>query len=352
MSRPPEGLPEQCRKGAGHERCGTTAPGGTGAAAENAPARVPLGRTSLEVTRFVLGCAPIAGLFHPVSKEDANATFAAAWDGGVRAFDTAPHYGGGLSERRLGAFLATKPHDEVVLSTKVGRLLVEDEERSGGSEFVGERGVRRELDYSGDGARRSLEESLGRLGMDRIDIALVHDADDHLDEALAGAFPALRQLREEGVVAAIGAGMNNCPPLLRIVERADVDCILVAGRYNLLDQQAGEQLLAACAVAVLVAGVFASEVLANPVPNAHFRYEPASEEIVSRAQRIAAVCAEHGVPLAAAAINFPFTNPAVTAAVVGARRATEVEEDLAYLVNEVPSELYDELRRLELIART
>jgi D-threo-aldose 1-dehydrogenase len=336
-----------------------TAPGATapGAAAGGSPGggaaldSVPLGRTGLRVTRFVLGCAPLAGLFAPVSEEEAQATLEEAWRLGVRGFDTAPHYGAGLSECRVGAFLAGKPHD-YVLSTKVGRLLVEDPDGTAPPEFSSESGVRRVLDYSGDGARRSLEESLERLGIDRVDVALVHDPDDHLDEALDGAFPALAQLRAEGVVGAIGAGMNNSEPLLRIVEEADVDCVLVAGRYNLLDQEAARELVPRCSekgVAVLAAGVLGSEVLADPRPGAHYRYEPASEEVLERARRIRDVCQRHEVPIAAAALHFPLRNPGVTAVVVGARRPAEVADDLAYLAMPVPDSLYAELEDLGLI---
>jgi D-threo-aldose 1-dehydrogenase len=314
---------------------------------------VPLGRTALEVSRFDLGCAPLAGLYEDVSEEDAASTLEEAWRLGVRSFDTAPHYAAGLSERRVGAFLARQPRDQFVLSTKVGRLLVEEDPAdTRPPEFAVEGKVRRVLDYSAAGVRRSLEESLERLGLDRVDIALVHDPDDHLDEALDGAFPALVELRDAGVVGAIGAGMNNCPPLERIVEEADVDCILVAGRYNLLDQDAGRRLFPLCKqrnVAVLVAGVFASDVLVKPGPSAHFRYQPASEEIIDRARRIGEVCRRHGVELATAAVHLPLRHPAVTAILVGARSPKEVAEDVGHLLAEVPDELYAELTELGLI---
>jgi D-threo-aldose 1-dehydrogenase len=303
----------------------------------------------------MLGCAPLAGLYEDVSEEDAAATLGEAWRLGVRGFDTAPHYGAGVSERRVGSFLSRQPREQFVLSTKVGRLLVDaDPADTRPPEFATEGNVRRVLDYSAAGARRSLEESLERLGLDRVDIALVHDPDegDHLDEALDGAFPALAELRDAGVIGAVGSGMNNCPPLERVVEEADVDCILVAGRYNLLDQDAGRRLLPLCGergVAVIVAGVFASEVLAKPGPAAHFRYRPASEEILDRARRIREVCARHGVELASAAMQLPLRHPAVTAVVVGARNAKEVSEDVGHFAAEVPGELYSELAELGLI---
>lgn len=314
---------------------------------------VPLGRTSLGVTRLVLGCAPLGGLYTDVSDEQAESTLAEAWRLGVRSFDTAPFYGAGLSERRVGAFLSTRPRDEFVLSTKVGRLLVEadpGEGTSGGS--TGEPPLRPVFDYSAAGVRRSLEESLERMGLDRVDVALVHDPDDYLDEALSTAFPTLVELRDQGVVGAIGAGMNFCAPLQRIVEEADVDCVLVAGRYNLLEQEAAESLLPRCAergVAALIAGVLGSDVLVNPSPSAHYRYQPAPPEIIERARRIREVCERHGVALPAAALHFPLRHPAATAILVGARTAQEVDEDLAHLAEPVPDALYDELAELGLI---
>lgn len=315
--------------------------------------RVRLGRSSVEVTRFVLGCAPLGGLYEAVSKEQAAATLEEAWRLGVRAFDTAPHYGGGLSERRVGRFLAERPARSYVLSTKVGRLLVDDAAGDlPAPEFAGEEPVVRVRDYSAAGVRRSLEESLERLGLDRVDVALVHDPEAHLDEALDGAFPALAELRAEGVVGAIGAGMNLTEPLERIVRETDVDCILVAGRYSLLDQSAGRSLLSICAersVSVLAAGVFNGDVLARPRAGAHFDYRPAADEVIDRARAIGEVCTRHGVELAAAALHFPLRHPAVHALVVGARTPGEVREDLSFFAQPVPDALYDELAELELL---
>ncbi|MDA8296664.1 MAG: aldo/keto reductase [Actinomycetota bacterium] len=309
--------------------------------------RVRLGRSSVEITRFVLGCAPLGGLYQAVTDEQADATLEQAWRDGVRAFDTAPHYGGGLSERRVGRFLQRQPPGSFVLSTKVGRLLVDQGEGDvPAPEFAGEAPVVRVRDYSAEGVRRSLEESLERLGIDRIDVALVHDAEEHLDAALDGAFPALAALRAEGVVGAIGAGMNFCEHLERIVREADVDCILVAGRYSLLDQSAGRSLLPTCAergVSVLAAGVFNGDVLANPRPGAHFDYRPASDEVIARARAIGEVCASFDVPLAAAALHFPLRHDAVHALVVGARTPREVAEDVAHFSATVPDALYAEL---------
>ncbi|HLI15590.1 MAG TPA: aldo/keto reductase [Acidimicrobiales bacterium] len=316
--------------------------------------RVRIGSTGVEVTRLVLGCAPIGGLYEAVSAEDAAAALEQAWRLGVRSFDTAPHYGAGLAERRLGAFLATVPVGQATVSTKVGRLLrpAGPDGAPAPPEFAGEDRVHRVRDYSAAGVRRSLEESLERLGLDRVDVALVHDPEDHLDEALAGALPELARLRAAGVVGAIGAGMNLCAPLERIVAEADVDCVLVAGRYSLLDQGAAARLLPLCEarrVSVLVGGVFNSGVLADVRPGARFDYRPASDEVLERARAIALVCERHGVPLKAAAIRFPLRHPAVSAVVVGARSAAEVAEDVDCFQSEVPEALYDELAARRLV---
>src|SRR4051794_11918642 len=300
-----------------------------------------LGRTGLEGTRLGLGAAPLGGLYEAVGDEAARATVDAAWARGVRTFDTAPHYGAGLSERRVGAALGGRPRDDYVLSTKVGRRLVAGAEP--GEEFAESLGLRRVRDYSRDGVLRSLEDSLERLGLDRVDIALVHDAEDHLDQALNEAFPALVELREEGVVRAVGAGMNYVAPLERTAREADVDCLLVAGRYTLLDRSAGTGLLPLCAergIGVLAAGVFNSGILAGGTT---YDYAPAPPEIVQRTGELAAACARHDVPLATAALGFPLRHPAVTCVLVGARSAEEVEANVAALEQPIPDGLWEEL---------
>ncbi len=216
-------------------------------------------------SRLGLGTAPLGNLYAEVSEEDAAATVADAWAAGIRVFDTAPLYGHGLAERRLGAALSAHPRGDFVLSTKVGRLLVPGTP-DGADGFKVSHGQVPRFDFSADGVRRSLEESLGRLGLDRIDVALIHDPDNHLEQAIAEAAPALAALRDDGVVTAIGFGMNYVAPLKEAVERCDLDVILVAGRYTLLDQAALHSgLLAACAergVGVIAGGVFNSGVLA------------------------------------------------------------------------------------------
>ncbi len=285
------------------------------------PSLVPLGRTGLQVSRFVLGCAQFGHMYRDVSEEEAASTLGAAWSLGVRAFDTAPKYGEGLSERRLGRFLSGLPRRDFVLSTKVGLIpsWPSATKCAGRSETAESPKVKLTYDYSESGTRRSLEQSLERLGLERVDVVLVHDPQDHMAEALEHAFPELVKLRDEGVIGAVGAGMNYCEPLERIVDEVDVDCILVAGRFNLLDQQATRSLLPHCAerdVAVLVGSVFATDVLVNPVPGAHYGYGAAADDVLTKARNIAAVCRRHEVSLGAAAMHLPLRHSAVTAVVV------------------------------------
>jgi D-threo-aldose 1-dehydrogenase len=298
----------------------------------------------------VFGAAPIAGLYAPVSEETAAGTLAAAWAAGIRAFDTAPHYGVGVSERRLGAFLAGQPRDEFTVCTKVGRLLVPAAGDVQGEEgFYGIPPLTRVRDYSRDGVRRSLEESLDRLGLDRVDIVLIHDPDDFMEQAAGEAYPALASLRDQGVVRAIGAGMNSASALAWLAERCDLDCVLAAGRYTLLDQSAAEALFPLCqrrGVAVLAAGVFNSGILAGPDDGGTYDYAPAPPAVVARARRMRDACARHGVPLPAAALQFTLRHPAVTAAVVGARSAEEITEDVSYLSIPVQDVLWAELDRI------
>jgi D-threo-aldose 1-dehydrogenase len=242
-------------------------------------------------------------------------------------------YGSGLAERRLGAFLQDKRRDAFVVSTKVGRLLQPDATGWDGAYF----------DFSYDGALRSLAESLDRLGLDRVDVALVHDPDDHYEEARHGAFRALTRLRDEGALRAVGVGMNQTPLLARFAREADPDCFLVAGRYTLLDRSAPEELLPLCeerGIDVIAAGIFNSGVLAG---GSTFDYRAASPEIVERVDWLRETCARHGVPLAAAAVQYPLRHPAVKTVVVGCRTPAEVEEDLRLSVLDIPETLWEEI---------
>lgn len=316
--------------------------------------RRTLGRSGLTVTRLIVGGGPIGGLFAPVDSDTAQATLRAAWSAGIRAFDTAPHYGAGLSELRLGEFLATRPRAGYVLSTKVGRLPVPSAGPADDTEgFYGGPRLARVRDYSPDGVLSSLETSMRRLRLDRIDLALIHDPDDHAHEALDGAYPALAQLRSEGVIGAIGIGMNQAELLEWFLPRTDLDCVLIAGRYSLLDTTAGAGLLPECqrrGIAVLAGGVFNSGILADPRPGARYDYRAASAAMIGRAQQIRQVCTRHGLPIGAVALQFTLRHPAVTAAVIGVRSPAEIGEDVGYLGITVPDSVFDELADCGLIA--
>jgi D-threo-aldose 1-dehydrogenase len=327
--------------------------------------QVPLGRTQLRVTRLGFGGASIGGLYHAVGDSDARSVVRHAWAMGIRYFDVAPLYGYGRAERHMGGALAGEPRDTFVLSTKVGRLLYpsgaipagadRDRQLADGREdayYVPLPDERPVFDYSYDGVMRSLEESLERLGIGRIDILYIHDPDDHWEAAIGGAYPALERLRSERVVGAIGAGMNQAGMLARFAREGDFDAFLVAGRYTLLDHAALTELLPLCVerdIAVVIGGVMNSGLLADPRPGSRFDYRPAEEELVRRAQHLREVCARHGVPLKAAAVQFPLAHPAVASLVAGVRTTEHLDEYPALMQVRIPGELWDELRAEGLI---
>ncbi|HVV37294.1 MAG TPA: aldo/keto reductase [Acidimicrobiales bacterium] len=307
----------------------------------------------LDVSRLSLGCAPLANLYTAVDPDVATATLDAALAGGITYFDTAPHYGAGLSETRVGAWLASVPRASVRLSTKVGRLLEPGAPRDNIFDAVPD--LHSSFDFSADGIRRSLAASLERLGTDRVDIVYVHDPDDHMDQALAEAFPVLRQWRDEGIVGAIGAGMNFAGPLARIVREADVDCVLLAGQYTLLDQTGLHDLLPLCGergVRVVAAAVFNSGILADPSDGATFFYSPAAPELIERARRMQAVCARYDVPLAAAAMQFPTGHPAVETVLVGMRSPEEIAANTVGFRVNIAADLWTELKQEGLLPQT
>jgi D-threo-aldose 1-dehydrogenase len=284
--------------------------------------------------RLALGTAPLGGLFEHVDDDEARATVDAAWSAGVRCFDTAPLYGSGLAETRLGKALVGRPRDEFTISTKVGRILVAG---APDPHFVGASSLQPVFDFSPAAVRRSLEESLERLQLDRVDTALLHDPEDHLDEARR-AIDAAREL-----VPTVGVGTNVVATAQELVERGEVDCVLLAGRYTLLDGTAGAELLPLCderGIPVWAAGVFNSGVLAG---GATFDYAVASPEVLARRDTLARACERHGVSLAAAAIQFPLRHPAVHSVIVGARSPAEIEEDARLLEAAVPESLWAEL---------
>lgn len=305
------------------------------------------------------GAAPLGNLYARVSDAQAQQTLDAAWAVGIRYFDTAPFYGSGLSEQRVGRALSRYPRDEFMLSTKVGRLLVPDaqapEVQHG---YVGGLPFRIEYDYSADGARRSIEASLSRLGLDRIDIVYIHDVaqDTHGDDwlrqyasAADGAMRALSDLRDEGVIRAWGLGVNRVEPCLMALRDATPDVFLLAGRYTLLDTSALEALIPACEtkqVRLVIGGPYNSGLLAGGTT---FEYAQASADMLEKTHRLAAQCERFGIPLKAAALQFCKAPPCVACVIAGSRSASELRENWALMHTPIPAEFWGELKRLALI---
>jgi D-threo-aldose 1-dehydrogenase len=312
----------------------------------------PLGRHGLTVGPIAFGAASIGNLYTEVDDATAADAVDAAWESGMRYFDTAPHYGLGLSERRLGAALRSRPRGEYIVSTKVGRLLVPIELTAGDRDldngFDVPRDHERVRDYSRDGVLRSIESSLERLGLDHIDIVLVHDPDDHYREAVDGAFPALEELRSQGVVRSYGAGMNQSAMLADFVRVTNLDVVMLAGRFTLLEQGALDDLLPAAlerGVSVIAAGVFNSGILAQPTPSrdAHYDYAPVSREVFDRVSQIAEMCRQHGVTLPEAAMHFPLMHPAVATVCLGARSRGHIERNAQQIGVAIPESLWSSL---------
>ncbi|SJN40088.1 L-fuco-beta-pyranose dehydrogenase [Microbacterium esteraromaticum] len=315
--------------------------------------------TELTMPALGYGAANVGNLFRELSDDEAWAILEAAWNAGIRYFDTAPHYGLGLSEKRLGAFLQTKPRDEFVLSTKVGRLLRPNPEYDGGldtdNDFHVPNDRRRVWDFSEAGIRASIAESQERLGIEKIDLLYLHDPERHdLALALAEAFPALEKVRTEGLVTAVGIGAMASDALARAVREADLDIIMVAGRYTLLEQPAAADVIPACEArdtGIVAASVFNSGLLAQSEPRRDGRYEYGQlpEELWDRLVRIAEVCKEHDVPLPAAAIQFPLRAASVRAVVVGGSRPAQLQQNADYAALEIPEELWANLAAEALI---
>ncbi|WP_163512505.1 aldo/keto reductase [Fodinicola acaciae] len=304
-----------------------------------------LGHSGVSVTALGLGCAALGGLYSHVADDEARAVVSTALSAGIGYLDTAPQYGHGVSERRLGVALAGIDRGSYVLSTKAGRLV---HPREGGSKgiFADAEPADLEFDFSADGISRSLEESLARLGLDRVDIVYLHDPDDHEEEALTSAYARVHELREQGVVGAIGVGMNQSRIPTRFVRETDIDAVLLAGRWTLLDQSGAADLLPACVergVSVVIGGVFNSGVLADPEGQALYNYGVAPRPIVDKALKMRDVCARHRVSLKAAALRFAASHPAVATILLGARSAAEVIDGVEMYGQEVPAELWSEL---------
>ncbi|MFI5771147.1 aldo/keto reductase [Streptomyces sp. NPDC051658] len=294
-------------------------------------------RLPFALPRLGIGTAPLGGLFEAVTEQDAAATVEAAAEAGITYFDTAPRYGHGLAEQRLGRLLAPSGVTDPVLSTKTGWLLRPRPDGSPGEVIT---------DWTERGIRESLEASLTRLGRSSVDILYLHDPDDYPDEIRRTAYPAVRKLRDEGLVRAIGFGMNHSGPLASYVAEFEVDVVLVAGRFSLLDHEALTTLLPLCArtgTAVVVGGVFNTGLLAEPSPGAMFNYRPVPTEALERARQCRALCEAYAVPLPAAAIQFPLLHAAVTSVVLGCRSAAEVTANAAAARFPVPDELWHRL---------
>jgi len=315
----------------------------------------PLGRAGLEATRLSFGAATQGGLFEPVSEQSARAVFEAAWDAGIRHFDTAPWYGYGQSEARLGQFLKHK--SGYTLSSKVGRLLLEgisphpsQLERDGTRGFKTDSPLNVVYDYSYDGVMRSFEQSLKRLGLEQIDVLYIHDPDVmnlSVGEVLEGAGKALAELRDQGLVRALGAGMNQFEMPLELARDGRFDAFLLAGRYTLLEQTSLE-FMDYCAghkISVVIGGVYNSGLLAKPKVGAHDNYAPVSKERLERAFALQTVCERYGVPLRAAALQFPLFHPAVSSVLTAARSTVQLEDNVRQFETPIPLELWADLKR-------
>ncbi len=319
------------------------------------------GNGGLDFTELGFGAAPLGNLYRAISDTDARAVLDAAWDGGVRHFDTAPLYGLGLSETRLNPFLRDKPRDAYVLSTKIGRLFraTTPDRRDGFGKWFDVPARTEVLDYTYDGVMRSLEFSLERLGVDRVDILHAHSLDafdlgsearvvEKRDELMAGGYEALVALRDQGVIGAFGAGINDWRSAQWLVERGDFDIILLAGRYTLLEQTALDSFLPLCVqrgIGIVIGGPYNSGILATgPRPGAFYDYDLAPPDILERAGRIQAVCGNHGVRLVDAAFQFPLRHPAVVSIIPGGQGLTEMQSNLAAATATIPAALWSDLK--------
>lgn len=303
-------------------------------------------RTGVEISRLSLGTAAIGGLYTSVSDEDCTETILTAVDNGINFIDTAPHYGKGTSERRIGRALAGRDRSTFVISTKIGRLLVPSTTDIDDFFMDADNTVERKFDFSASGVRQSLEGSLERLGMDSVEVLFIHDPDENADAAIIEAYPELDRMRSEGIIKAIGVGMNQCETPTRVIKETDIDMVLIAGRYSLLDQRALIELLPTAVernVDIIAAGVFNSGILANPVKGATYDYVPASDELLAKALRIREVLDGHRVSLTSAALQFPLRHPAVKSVLVGCRSAAEVKTNIDAFNLPIENKVWDDL---------
>lgn len=322
------------------------------------------GRAGFDITDMGFGAAPIGNFLKAIPEEEAGTMVARAWEAGMRYFDTAPYYGHGLSELRLSHYLRWKPRDEFVVSSKVGRVLTAARrEEIDFKPWVDGAPFRSRFDYSYDGTMRSFEDSLQRLGLGYIDILFIHDADVfthgpemqkvYFRQAMDGCYRALRELREQGLVKAIGVGVNNWEVMLDFMKAGDFDTLLVAGRYTLLEQDALDELLPLCEqrnTAIVIGGGFNGGILATgAVPGAKWNYAPAPAPIMEKVAKIEAVCARHDVPLAAAALQFLLAHPAVASHVPGTRTVQQMNQNLKLVEHPIPVQFWQELKALGLL---
>lgn len=322
----------------------------------DAIAKAGIGRTELRVSRLGFGAVPLGGLYKDVSEDEAGATVRRALDLGINYFDTAPLYGFGKSEIRLGRELARCNRDSIVVATKVGYTLGPESEGHGETifhRFADVPPMSVTHDYSYDGIMRTFEGSLQRLNLAHVDILQIHDPDDHWQEAIDIAYPALHQLRTEGVVRAIGVGMNQAEMLTRFAREGDFDCLLLAGRYTLIDHTGLRELLPLCerkGISIIIGGPYNSGILATGArPGATFNYVDALPAVMEKVAAIETVCERHHVPLQAAALQFPLAHPAVAAVIPGARSVAEVEENARLVSLAIPNGFWQELQHLKLL---
>ena len=313
--------------------------------------KVAIARTGLQVTKLGLGTAPLGGLFTSVLETDSDELIQSAFDNELNFFDTAPLYGYGTAEIRLGRILKTigKPF---VLETKVGRVLNPADQADKAWFADANPNLEPVFDFSSDGVKRSIEESLKRLGVDHIDIALMHDADDHLEQAIREAYPVLDDYRRQGIIKGVGMGLNLCAPSIAIMKECDLNVALIAGRFTLLDQEAQDELFPLALkknISILAAGVYNSGVLANPNPGATYNYLPASDEVIGRARSIGEFLKARNVSLTAAALQFPMRHPAVTVVLTGSRSKDELESNIADFNQDLPQDIWEELEASKLI---
>jgi len=307
-------------------------------------------RGGVSISQLGLGTATLGGMYSALTETQVTHAIHTALDLGINFIDTAPHYGRGVAEKRLRANLEGVPRNSFVISTKIGRLLLPIEGTPDAQFFDADQSVTQVFDFSAEGVKRSLLESLERLGLDSVEIVLIHDPDDFADQALSEAYPALENLRAQGIIKAIGIGMNQSAIPTRFVNETDIDLVLIAGRYSLLDQSAAKDLLPVALakdVAVIAAGVFNSGILANPVDGAMFNYAPASPEILDRAKRINEVLRAFNVTISQAAMQFPLRHPAVKAVLIGCRSGEEVRENVRAFDADIPEAAWQALADLE-----